>query len=307
LKLFFGKDEKRNKKKLQLEVFIRITIRKKYGDRMSKLDFSNNKKSISTKMTLNNSQKLLAGFVALVLVAGMTSPAFAQESTIQEGSEPLILISQQNALEDLIYDNGGDPVPFSGRITDTEFIAFDDFVLTGSAILEDAHFVFQIFDNWDGTIEYFVFTDDGGAPGELIGTGNAINIETEELGPGILMVWFDLEEPIPLESDVTYWFGIHTGGGFSIWVSTTTVTGNISCSLSSADLSFVGCGFFDLWFQLTGDTNQPIGGTSIPVSTTTLLVAGVQANMGLWSLALVGMVAAGAAIIYKTKSKKTEQ
>ncbi len=51
----------------------------------------------------------------------------------------------------------------------------------------------------------------------------------------------------------------------------------------------------------------PIGGTAIPVSTTTLLVAGAQANMGLLSLALVGMVAAGAAIIYKTKSKKTEQ
>ena len=53
--------------------------------------------------------------------------------------------------------------------------------------------------------------------------------------------------------------------------------------------------------------NEAIGGTSFPVSTTTLLVAGVQANMGLWSLALVGVVAAGAAITYKLKSKKTEQ
>ena len=53
--------------------------------------------------------------------------------------------------------------------------------------------------------------------------------------------------------------------------------------------------------------DRPIGGTSIPVSTTSLLVAGFQANMGLWSLALVGIVGAGAAIIYKTKSKKTEQ
>ena len=61
----------------------------------------------------------------------------------------------------------------------------------------------------------------------------------------------------------------------------------------------------ELW--INAPENEPIGGTSIPVSTTTLLVAGAQANMGLWSLALVGMVAAGAAIIYKTKSKKTEQ
>jgi len=53
--------------------------------------------------------------------------------------------------------------------------------------------------------------------------------------------------------------------------------------------------------------SQPIGGTVGSMSTTSLLVAGVQANMGLWSLALVGMVAAGAAITYKLKSKKTEQ
>jgi len=57
----------------------------------------------------------------------------------------------------------------------------------------------------------------------------------------------------------------------------------------------------------SSDEFCPVGGTSFPVSTTTLLVAGAQANMGLWSLALVGIVGAGAAIIYKTKSKKTEQ
>ncbi len=53
--------------------------------------------------------------------------------------------------------------------------------------------------------------------------------------------------------------------------------------------------------------DQPIGGTVGSLDTATLLVAGAQANMGLWSLALVGMVAAGAAITYKIKSKKTEK
>jgi len=61
----------------------------------------------------------------------------------------------------------------------------------------------------------------------------------------------------------------------------------------------------ELWINLP--ENMPIGGTSFPVSTTSLLVAGFQANMGLLSLALVGMVAAGAAITYKLRSKKTEQ
>ena len=53
--------------------------------------------------------------------------------------------------------------------------------------------------------------------------------------------------------------------------------------------------------------SQPIGGTVGSLDTATLLVAGAQANMGLWSLALVGIVGAGAAITYKIKSKKTEQ
>jgi len=53
--------------------------------------------------------------------------------------------------------------------------------------------------------------------------------------------------------------------------------------------------------------SQPIGGIVGSLDTTSLLIAGAQANMGWWSLALVGMVAAGAAITYKLKSKKTEQ
>jgi len=57
----------------------------------------------------------------------------------------------------------------------------------------------------------------------------------------------------------------------------------------------------------SSDSFCPIGGTVGSMSTTTLLVAGAQANMGLWSLALVGIVGAAAAITYKVKSKKTEQ
>jgi len=59
--------------------------------------------------------------------------------------------------------------------------------------------------------------------------------------------------------------------------------------------------------QISTKCSQPIGGTVGSMSTTSLLVAGAQANMGLWSLALVGMVAAGAAITYKLKSKKTNE
>jgi len=76
---------------------------------------------------------------------------------------------------------------------------------------------------------------------------------------------------------------------------------------SSSDFTFnsiSGPGTFE---NISTICSQPIGGTVGSLDTATLLVAGAQANMGLWSLALVGMVAAGAAIIYKTKSKKTEK
>jgi len=54
--------------------------------------------------------------------------------------------------------------------------------------------------------------------------------------------------------------------------------------------------------------SQPIGGTVGSMSTTSLLVAGAQANMGLWSLALVGVaVAVGSGIVYKVKSNKTKE
>jgi len=76
---------------------------------------------------------------------------------------------------------------------------------------------------------------------------------------------------------------------------------------SSSDFTFnsiFGPGTFE---DISTICDRPIGGTVGSLDTATLLVAGAQANMGLWSLALVGIVGAGAAIIYKTKSKKTEQ
>jgi len=76
-----------------------------------------------------------------------------------------------------------------------------------------------------------------------------------------------------------------------------------SGDISNANLVEEGGNIVDISTKCT----QPIGGTVGSMSTTSLLVAGAQANMGLWSLALVGMVAAGAAITYKIKSKKTNK
>ena len=92
----------------------------------------------------------------------------------------------------------------------------------------------------------------------------------------------------------------------------TILDGNprIGNNLKICLLTFGGQALFDLVTldaTSTDPSDRPIGGTVGSMDTATLLVAGAQANMGLWSLALVGIVGAGAAIIYKTKSKKTKQ
>jgi len=38
-----------------------------------------------------------------------------------------------------------------------------------------------------------------------------------------------------------------------------------------------------------------------------LIIAGAQANMGWWSIAMIGAVAIGAGIVFKVKSNKTNK
>ncbi len=154
--------------------------------------------------------------------------------------------------------------------------------------------------------QFAIHADNAGEPGTVLASGIGQNVGEEQLDTEWYLVWFDLEEAFLAEKDTKYWFSLHVDFDTCIgWAFGDSGLGEPS-HLNIAETWFDPNTGDHSWFLLSG-ANQPIGGTSIPVSTTTLLVAGVQANMGLWSLALVGMVAAGAAITYKLKSKKTEQ
>jgi hypothetical protein len=167
---------------------------------MTTLNVSKNtSKSISTKMSLNNSQKLLTGFLALVMVAGMTSPAFAQEAR----DAPSIT----------------NDVDFGENCPDECYA-----LALETTILNDPGFC------------------EGGPDGQP--------------WDGICQQAYDYYLEVCLET-------------------------------SSED-------------QCT------VGGTVGSMSTTSLLVAGAQSNMGMWSLALVGIVGAAAAITYKVKSKSEQ-
>ena len=215
--------------------------------------------SISTKTTFNNKHKLLTGFLALVLVAGMASPAYAS------------LIGDTFHFK--VSNN-------SGTICEGDAVVVDPGVEVPNC---------------------------GGASIDL--NGDSIWFEVGPFSNGT--------EAVALTFEFTDLDWINSQGiitGLEFFGPTTFTMSELSFGDHSVtatnDPFFLDCGqesFCLLEFHIDIDTDHPIGGTVGSMSTTSLLVAGAQANMGLWSLALVGIVGAGAAITYKIKSKKTNE
>jgi len=195
----------------------------------------------------------------------------------------------------------------------------NDFPSGSTTLLTDIHF-WTVLDGEDtstGDVEWWIYEDDGetpGAPGDLVDTGFGVDVGNELTGNLLLNEfpeyhwWMDVVPSVPLEKDTTYWVALRIEQTeFShFWETSSDVFGIQDALVSEDGEDWEGIGSGDLAFQLT-TSNIPIGGIAFQVSTTTLLVAGAKANMGLWSLALVGMVGAGAAITYKLKSKKIER
>jgi len=187
----------------------------------------------------NNSYKLLAGALALIFVAGMTSPAFAGFESLGDCEiilNPMVNIQVAQNAQEIIPKEIDCDGPIIEVIIFSTTCQFNGIDLENKVLDFGGRIDFdEVIKNLDNTLEEHC------------------------------LVVFEVENILGETEVVTQ----------------------------------------ELWINVPKD--KPIGGTSIPVSTTTLLVAGAQANMGLLSLALVGIVGAGAAIIYKVKSKKTEQ
>jgi len=223
-------------------------------------------------------------------------------------------VSAQQAFADTVFfqqspdqDNGWSTTNLeTGRLA-------NDFPSGSTTLLTDIHFwtILVPDDTSTGDVEWWIYEDDGGVPGALVDTGFGEEVGKELTGEFMddfaeYHWWMDVVPSVELEPNTTYWVALRivqtTNSHF--WETSSDTFGHPEFLLSADGEnwfdSFEGT---DLAFQLT----TPIGGTVGSLDTATLLVAGAQANMGLWSLALVGLVGAGAAIIYKTKSKKTEQ
>jgi len=226
--------------------------------------------------------RLLAGTLALVLIAGLGTPAFA-EGVLEIDVENSEIVSTAelplptNLDDDIVFETPGDPI-LTTKFQTSNFIIVGDFILDEETVITDFHFVFD--DSfWDGTMKYFVYADDERLPGARITSGDAQKIEMELISGDNFMTWFDLEEPITLDADTRFWFGLHTSetfepGGTGMAASTQTFEEK-ACALNEDDSLFT-CTTSEVWFQLSGHPPDVVGGELLPIETTSLLLAAAQ-------------------------------
>jgi hypothetical protein len=171
--------------------------------------------------------KLLAGTLALVLIAGLGTPAFAEPQITQSNSGSLSSneIANMQTAHNIVFDNGGLPISNAGlTITDVQAGA-EDFIIDTDTFVTDFHFV-SIRE--PSGLEYRIFSDGGGLPSTtVLASGSAQNIVTSQIGTSDFWeVWFDLEDPedpFLAEAGVLYWFSLHsTINNDGAFVQTTT-------------------------------------------------------------------------------------
>jgi len=238
-------------------------------------------------LIFNNTQKLLAGALALVLVAGMTSPAFAGSPVIYD--EPL----------------DGTPVTFFS----STFPVADDFVIDTETTITDFHVLLADLRIFDGFVQYVIYEDDDGLPGAPIlgGSGVAQGGMTDNPFDCFELIcfdfWADLETPVPLEPG-TYW--IEFSGVEDQWgvVVDDVFVGSDAAVFFSGN--WVNFPFFNepplgVSFSITGEVDLPppqqVAGELLPLDSTALFLAGIQ-SMTVWMIpTLLGLAGAGVYLV----------
>jgi len=275
---------------------------------MSKLYFSKNEtESFSTKRTSKYSHKLLVGTLALVLVAGMVSPAFAL--TIDNFEVGATNISADSGTPMASQSLGGldaNQVIQGDRFTKVTYQGGPLAVMADRVNLPPGVMAFSTDVGNTGLFE--LRYDAGGAGlGGIDLTANGgdriiVDLRSADAGADVTVTIMD-------QSANTSDLSIMTVGGAEVleFEFANFSAGADFTDVDKIEVALQGVIEGDYSIDLIGIPQTMVGGTVGSMSTATLLVAGAQANMGLWSLVLVGAVGAGAAIIYKTKSKKTEQ
>lgn len=121
-----------------------------------------------------------------------------------------------------VYDNA--PSTHDGGSAIGHFVAADDFIMrdTGKMITGASVDVSDGPDNrrWDGTVEWWILDDNGGAPGTVIASGEGYNITQSALvespsGFRDFTVDFDFGQVFFIEANKKYWLALHFQSDFS--------------------------------------------------------------------------------------------
>jgi len=276
---------------------------------MRSLNELNTKDSFSTKVSFSNSHKLLIGALALVFVAGMANSAFAL--TIDDFDTGSSLLSANNVTTtDTVTNVGATTTIGDTRIVDVTWNSGEGGNVMAQSNAPNDVMSFSSDFGIDGTFELTYMGVGGAGLGgidlTLGGAADRIVVEmisADKIGTLEIIVTDTTSDTCdetvavvinPVPHNLDFLFANFAG----------------TCDLADADkikLIFEGTADGDYAIDVIGIPQTRIGGTVGSMDTATLLVAGAQANMGLWSLALVGVVAAGAVITYKLKSNKTKQ
>jgi len=252
------------------------------------------------------------------MIAGLGTPAFADNTMPGDNGEQITGITEtinSPSLadpEDVVYENG-EPDSSTGRFID--FIATaNDFVLSEDTKITDVHFAMQFVESGEFTeqIEYFILSDDGGTPGDIMAFGVILNPDTEANGVGNFgdrfLVWFDLIEPVELSGGVTYWLALHAGDELEtlpshpFWEKSSVVIGNGGFISNVEPFEWHGEAF-DNWFQITAKNGEVVGGEFLPIDSTALVLAGLQTS-AIWMLPVLAGAAGAGTYYIKTRMNK---
>jgi len=266
----------------------------------------------------NETKLVLSSFVIAVLLGFILLPNLqyaeggVEESLIITSGEattastPPILSPQSH--DGVVFENGS-PLITQGTLFDSFLIA-NDFVLTEDLVITDAHFI-MAFDVQPGILDvpfpYFIMTDVGNAPGNVISSGTGINVGQSEIPcifPMCFEVGFDFEEPVPLSAGVRYWFALKAGADFTplptgaVYMNAAGDFGQTGFSSTEFPPTTFGPVGAANWFQLTGHV-PIVGGELIPIDSTSLLLAGAQMNAAWMIPVIVSAIGIGIVIARK--------
>jgi len=194
----------------------------------------------------------------------------------------LVSLGSVGAATAAIIFDGGSPNQQNGFEV-TRWVGADDFVLTAltGTTLKGVHFWTLEGGAWDGTLDYYLFTDESGQPASTpFAQGAGTNVTKTDTGATVLGLSeyeynFDLPVPLPLLANTTYWLGLHLSSNFvknNIYWETT------SSSLGSNSTNSDG-GTFTNW-ETNTDENfafHLVGSDATPVPTPLPLVGAFTA------------------------------